>query len=126
MKILRLIDLDPEWLTKYDPSRGSWWRTDDSSVAQGILFACPSCAASRPDLVGVHSVVVFFSNCGIQVDPSRSLTKHLWSVSPPPSSGALRFENLTLSPSIDLTKDAEGNPKYPNEWHGFIQNGLIT
>lgn len=38
------------------------------------------------------------------------------------------FETLTISPSIDATLDAAGNPLPPNRkhWHGMIANGHVT
>lgn len=77
--------------------------------AQGIALRCPRC--------GNHRLAVAFDGRGVlphhgshssDGKPSR------WAVS------GTGFADLTLHPSVDLTRG--GNP---NCWHGWIQNGKV-
>lgn len=79
--------------------------------AQGVIFDCPVC--KNPG----HSIQVAFRDRGV-LDHHGTRGKDgqptRWQVV-----AGTGFEDLTLSPSIDLT------PWKPSCWHGHITNGEI-
>lgn len=127
---MRLVDLAPEWIrwedrVLTDPGQRRVYGIPAGDMeprtflpnaatlaeAQGIVFDCPVCKSPG------HSIQVAFRDRGVLAhhgtrgkdgQPTR------WKV----VSGT-GFEDLTLSPSIDLT------PWNPKCWHGHIRNGEI-
>lgn len=87
----------------------------------GVRFSCPVCSSWGANLVGAHMVGALFANPpdggAAQPDDERAHANHSgrrWS-----RSGST-FDDLTISPSIDLTRTA------PGEWHGFVVAGQVT
>lgn len=73
----------------------------------GLTFNCP--------VHGDHRLGVFFTN-PIDGMPPAADVKHLW------KREGERFEDLTLSPSVDASEfQREGTTC----WHGFIRSGEI-
>lgn len=84
------------------------------SEAQGIEFDCPKCRVSARS----HRIHVAFAGRGVldhQATRSTDGTPTRWQVV-----GGTGLDDLTLSPSIDLTHAD------PNCWHGFITNGVAA
>lgn len=107
---MRLTELEPEWVCDATPT--SYRRTESFADAQGLLFACPAHFKKNGGLVGTHMILIWFADRGA---PAECWPKARWRIS-----GGDSFENLSVSPSIDLTRGD------PDEWHGFITNGEIT
>jgi Family of unknown function (DUF6527) len=105
---MRLMELEPEWVTHRPPN--GIGHADSLESADGILFICPACWQKNGGPIGTHSVICWKPQvpAGIEPGPSR------W-----PMTGT-GFEDLTLTPSIDLTVGGGCT------WHGFIQNGEVT
>lgn len=139
--LARLVDLEPEWI-RWEDRPDTWtecvgdplaWRPGDptrqvsgmreyvvhvSSLAeaQGIWFNCPVCGRTNTERRS-HGLAVAFAGRGVlDHHGSRNADGHptRWTVS------GTSFEDLTLSPSVDLTV---GNPGC---WHGFVINGDVT
>ena len=91
---MKLIDLDPNWFT-----------TTDGRHGMGLTFDCPHCK--------VQSLGVWFSN---PVDGGPAAGPE-YSPAPRWHREGDTFDNMTLSPSIDVS--ASGH------WHGFIINGDV-
>lgn len=130
--LARLIDLRPYWIRweernaterdveVYRATLGSKLsllpKVETLEEAQGIRFNCPKCGRLNTE-VGQHIVLVSFADRGI---PDHLGTHNhegqpvRWQVM-----AGTSFGDLTLSPSIDLTRSN------PNCWHGFIQNGAV-
>ena len=110
---MRLTELDPEWvrLTETPGTRRRGGEVD-ITTAQGMIFLCPTCFQKNGGPVGTHSVLTWFRDRGVpdheEPGPGR------WAVT------GTGFEDITLSPSIDISSNGDG------EWHGFIQNGGVT
>lgn len=107
---MRLTDLQPVWLT-------------DGPGIVGVLFNCP-CAKCRGDgcKLGVR-----FANPTNGVPPTPNDEARV------ANNRGRRwvrigdsFETLSIQPSIDATKDRDGNdlPREQQHWHGFITNGV--
>jgi len=111
--LAHLTDLEPEWIVVGEAPNA---RRRDASLtaetAQGIVFLCPQCFAKNGGPVGTHSVMLWFRDRGVpkghEPGPGR------WAVE------GRGFEDLTLHPSVDLSKGI------PGEWHGWIKNGVAT
>ena len=91
---MKLIDLDPNWFT-----------TTEGRHGMGITFLCPHCKE--------QALGIWFANpidCGPPADP-------VFGPAPRWHREGDTFENMTISPSIDVS--AHGH------WHGFIINGEI-
>jgi hypothetical protein len=108
---MRLAELEPEWVT--DGWAKGFRRTDDFAEAQGIIFACPHHFQKNGGLIGTHSILIWFAERDV---PADCEPKHRWKVA-----GGSSFDDLTLSPSINLQVGGDAD-----EWHGFITNGEIT
>jgi hypothetical protein len=108
---MRLLDLDPEWVTNATPA--SYRRTDNFTEAQGILFACPFCYRKNNGLVGTHMILIYFADRGA---PPECEPLPRWTVA-----GGTGLNDLTLVPSINLQNEGR-----PDEWHGWITNGEIV
>ena len=106
---MKLIELEPEFVTNASPrshmSMDSRVLTPD---AQGILFLCPYCFKRNAGPIGTHSILVFFKDRGV---PAECEPLPRWNVQ------GNSFDDLTISPSIDLG---------PDDWHGFVTNGEIV
>lgn len=79
--------------------------------ATGVCFLCPKCFQRSGGGVGVHSVLVWFKGTPLDAVPGPAR----WSVA------GTSLEDLTLSPSIDLTRGG-----LSDDWHGFIKDGLAS
>lgn len=127
---MKLGDLEPEWLL--DDGRATPVDAYASAVPPegvryvGILFLCP-CARCRGS--GCTLGVRFANPIGGGA-PSPPNSNQIadnrgrrWTVV-----AGMTFETLTLSPSIDVTKDEHGQPLAPEHqhWHGFVQGGVCT
>ena len=77
--------------------------------AQGVMFLCPTCYKKNGGSVGTHSVIVWWKDPGALLDGNPT-----WNMT------GTGLDNLSLSPSIDLTKSPGGC------WHGFVTNGEAT
>lgn len=108
----RLVDLEPHWLM-------------DGARRVGIAFDCPcgNCLGK-----GCMLAVRFANPIG-GGDPTPDDQSKVgnnkgkrWTRT------GESFESLTVTPSIDSTKDKDGNPMPPEHqhWHGFITNGAIA
>ena len=76
--------------------------------AQGVIFLCPKC--------GEHYVLLWFKDRGVPDElkpgPGR------WT---PIGSG---IADLSLSPSVDLSKNEDGSPATGGcKWHGWVKDG---
>jgi hypothetical protein len=116
---MRLTELEPTFVWKASETEHSWWEDAPSlAEAQGILFKCPVCGRRDPTRSS-HSILVWFADRAV---PTHHEPTPRWAVA-----GGSSFEDLTLSPSIDLTRDRTGQEVIrPWEWHGHIQNGEVT
>lgn len=112
---MRLVDLEPEWCVT-GSAAGSIMRDEDLTIAtaQGVMFLDPVEFTKNGGPVGTSSVLCWFRDRGVAdaelPGPGR------WAVS------GTGFEDLTLSPSVDLTAGG----KHPGRWHGWVQNGEVT
>lgn len=106
---MKLAELEPEWTVA--TSKGGFRRTPDFAEAQGIIFACPHHFKKNDGLIGTHSILIWFAGRGA---PADYTPLPRWNIA-----GGSSFDDLTLTPSIDLTGGE------PDEWHGFITNGEI-
>ena len=90
---------------------------DSLSKATRIFFLCPVCYIKNNGPIGTHGIIVTFKDRNVP-DELGSHNKEgqptRWSVS------GNNYDDLTLSPSIDISRDL------PGEWHGFITNGEVT
>ena len=110
---IKLTDLEPEWVIATD---GSHARSDQLTIvnAQGILFLDPVEFTKNGGPIGTSSVLVWFRGRGVPDDKEPRPGR--WDVA------GTGFDDLTLSPSIDLTVQGE----FPDRWHGFIKAGRVT
>lgn len=94
---MRLTELNPSWI--------NYGRTNRPGT--GIIFNCPKCQLANKS----HRVAVYFEN---PLDGKEKLDHvHIyWR-----REGGT-FENLSLTPSINMIHDE-------CRWHGFITNGEI-
>jgi hypothetical protein len=115
---MRLSELDAEFISKAQPMgcHGGWGYFTGKSVdgAQGVLFICPKCQK--------HSVLVLFANPrNAAVVPVEAFPRNekRWQFS------GDAIDELTLTPSIDLSQISPDNPASPSRcyWHGFITKG---
>lgn len=109
---MKLIDLDPRWACDADIVISGVNRYFDGRVGMAVSFECPHCV-QRERSTGdrrVQRLAVWFAN-PIDGLPPTDDAKILWQRS------GDTFETLTLSPSIDASKEGH--------WHGFIRNGSI-
>lgn len=96
------------------------WIERDSRVI-GILFVCPTCSRGGTSIEGAHSVGVLFANPadGGPTAPNDEAIIANYGGKRWTRSGST-FADLSLSPSIDLTRGM------PGDWHGFVINGQVT
>lgn len=117
----KLLELDARFVGNYHAGTGT--PADPTSYqilagvdgAQGVLFVCPRC--------GGHSVLCWFST-------PRNAPPVPADASPKPGRWTFSgdsIESLTLQPSVDLSKDADGKPWPAGDghclWHGWVTNG---
>ncbi|HET7380033.1 MAG TPA: DUF6527 family protein [Gaiellales bacterium] len=118
---MRLTELEPQFvraeLTRVlptDPWRETMLYVGTLAEAQGVLFDCPTRGCS-------HRILVWFSDRGV---PPECTPSPRWAAS---GSG---YDDLTLAPSIDISRDKEGRPMFCEGgrpgWHGFITNGEVA
>lgn len=104
---MRLVDLEPQWLSLAPD------KTHRTQPGVGVSFHCPACHADGRQ----HRIGVMFLNT---LDAAPSV---------PPTPGldydnegvrwvrqGLTFEDLTLSPSLNLGA----------HWHGHVYDGEVT
>lgn len=136
---MRLRDLDARFVTNVTATTMLRLEQHGLNAVQGVLFRCPSCGAgltpvddhehSRRFLVGVHSILVLFSNPrGIEPAPADAGPgleggRHpRWTIE-----AGSTIDDLTLSPSINCDipwKDAEGVQHESScKFHGYVKNG---
>lgn len=113
---MRLVDLEPQFHT-YLPG-GDLGKVESLEHAHGIWFLCPACYVKNNGPVGTHEVLVWFADRGVAMEATPTPRWHV--------SGGTGYVDLTLTPSIDCTKNAQGIVDCPHEWHGFITNGEAT
>lgn len=105
---MRLTDLEPRFL-RVRPS--SLQHVPTLAEAQGIMFLCPACFQRNEGPVGTHEILIWFADRGVA--PGHVSCPRRWHVS------GTGFEDLTLSPSIDLS-NAQGQGC---QWHGWVRDG---
>ena len=110
---MRLTELEPQFV-RHAP--GQMIHVAMLVEAQGLWMLCPTCFAKNNGPVGTHGLIVTFRDRGVP-DALGSHGKNgvpsRWTVT------GTGYDDLTLSPSIDISKDGDG------EWHGYIINGEI-
>jgi hypothetical protein len=109
---MRLSELDPRWCCDADIVVGGVNRHHEGRIGMALSFECPHCV-ERKRATGdkrVQRIAVWFSNPMDGLPPTDDATT-LW------HRDGIDFETLTLSPSIDASKDGH--------WHGFIRNGSV-
>lgn len=99
---MKLTDLDPRWACDADIVIGGVARHYEGRQGMAVSFECPHCRECR--------LAVWFANPIDGLPPTDDATK-LWQRT------GETFETLTLTPSIDASKDGH--------WHGFITGGDI-
>lgn len=96
---MRLMDLEPRYY-------------EEGGQILGITFACPHCAPTGQRL----AIAVHLDGTNMDPDPGNpqqwAAGENVWQIA-----GGDSFENLSLSPSVDVS--ARGH------WHGHITNGDI-
>jgi Family of unknown function (DUF6527) len=110
---VRLIDLEPRFV-RYEEGGIRDSRITALAEAQGLWFLCPLCFAQNHGPVGTHTCETTFEGRGAlpeQGSHNKEGKPTRWNVS------GTNFQNLTLSPSIQLQGGCN--------WHGFITNGEI-
>jgi hypothetical protein len=103
---MRLVDLKPEFMRTTDDR---YMCACSYEAAQGVMFLCPRCFAVNGGERGTHTVLLWFAGVGVP--------EH-WRPLPRWERQGSGFEDLTLSPSIDISQ--------PCGWHGFIRNGDVV
>lgn len=128
---MRLVDLDPEWVTFDAASGGHFGYSDvhshvdydadadgnvdapESSIefahADGVAFMCPTCYAKKGSNIGVETVICWFKNRpNVPADATPGPGR--WTAT------GTSFDDLTLSPSVNVDHE---------HWHGYVTNGEI-
>jgi hypothetical protein len=115
---MRLQELNPQFVKhEMRDSVKIDVHVSDINIATGITFLCPVCFKKNNGSVGTHGITVTFRDRRVPDELGSHNKEGLpsrWAVS------GTNYENLTLSPSIDISQDL------PGEWHGFITNGEIS
>lgn len=110
---MKLIELEATFIGGYSESNHGFHHLPTIDGAQGILFICPKCMN--------HSIICWFKNPqNAQVVPDDAFPKPgRWAIS-----GSI-IDDLTLSPSIDLSLVDDEHPKASCRcyWHGYVTNG---
>jgi len=110
-KVKKLAELEPQFIRygRNDAGAEKWIHVDTLADAQGIYFTCPVCADG-------HMVGVTFRGRGVPDDLGSSDGEKptRWAVE------GTGFADLTLSPSIDLTR------RNACTWHGWVRGGSVT
>jgi hypothetical protein len=128
---MRLVDLDPEWVTygehgglgrygdmhshvAYHPDSLGEVDSPDTSIAMpqadGVMFLCPTCFKKNGGAIGTERVVVWFRDRAAV--PADAL--------PGPGRWVATgdsFDDLTLQPSVNVDHE---------HWHGFVRAGEIA
>lgn len=125
---MRLTDLMPAWVNYFSGGKfqrfadahshvfygeGTEWietpaAAENLMQADGIIFLCPTCFKKNSGRLGTESVLIWFAN--------RPNVPPLMTPAPRWNATGNGFDNLTLSPSINVENE---------HWHGWIQNGEI-
>lgn len=95
---MRLVELDPSWISTGNGRRG-----------MGVIFLCPHC---RDEYVGC-----WFRN-PLDGGPPYAEPRHDGSPEPLWAREGETFDTLTLTPSIDVS--------HRGHWHGFVTGGVVT
>lgn len=107
---MKLTSQEPQFIRygRNDAGNEKWTHVDTLAEAQGIYFTCPVCDDG-------HAVAVTFADRGVPDDLGSSNGERptRWQVS------GTGYADLTLNPSIDLTKRANCT------WHGWIREGKV-
>jgi hypothetical protein len=114
---MRLSELNPRWVAEMNAP-------DDAK--QGVSFNCPHCVQIQRPLPVRCAIFFDVPICGrppvdlnsvhrSQADPGHLADHHIGAVLWHREGDT--FENLTLTPSIDMSKWGC--------WHGFLTNGEI-
>lgn len=114
---MRLIELEPEWLTLVPDKPGYRQRGVSMDEAQGIIFLCPKCFAANGGPVGTHSVICWSRSRGVPDHETPGPGR--WTFA------GTSFEDLTLN------GDPPGNARSVLltagcRWHGLITNGEVS
>jgi hypothetical protein len=110
-----LAQLDACFVGEYsidENDRPTHRQLDSVEGAQGALFLCPKCEN--------HYVLCWFVNPrNASPVPADARPLPRWTFS------GETINELTLSPSIDLSRIDENNPEHPARcyWHGFVESG---
>ncbi len=108
---MRLAGLEPTFVVEATTTGFLPRTTCGLPEAQGLLFLCPLCWKRNGGPVGTHSILVWFADRNV---PAECEPKPRWTAT------GTGLHDLTLAPSIDLSKGEAGC------WHGFVQNGGIV
>lgn len=107
---IKLTELYPQFLKRIDDN--SFRQVDVIDDADGILFKCPLCFENNNrSIVGVHSIICWQPH----VPQTTTPIPGRWNLL------GTGYDDLTLqagSSSILLTSGCQ--------WHGFINNGVVT
>lgn len=122
---MKLVDLDPEWIL----DDGRCTPIVDALKGErfvGILFSCPCVRCQgRGCMLGVRFTNPIGGGPPSPPDDNQVADNNgkRWQVVT-----GTTFETLTISPSIDVTKDENGQllPVEQQHWHGHIQSGVCT
>lgn len=110
----KLDELEGELVKPTGPVRFA--RAESFGEAFGVMFLCPHCFQANGGPVGTHAVIVWWKDPG----PDLLDGNPLWKAT------GTGINDLTLHPSIDLTKDRKGRPIKDGCWHGFVKSGVAT
>jgi hypothetical protein len=111
-----LTELGPRWLlvAGEDSFYTSEEKFIDPAISQGIMFCDPIAFKQNNGFIGTSQIIVWFKDRGVPDTATPGPARWLMI--------GKSFSELTLSPSIDCSCGG----KYPNEWHGWIKQGVIT
>lgn len=120
---MRLADLDPRWLLEggrkvgfvfKSPTDPKWWQTCFFQAGRKLM-CCPERECYEKDAACCpHSQVGLCKAAGVDPEWIQGCNrKCAWQ-----AHGALEFDSLTITPSLDGSKGGL--------WHGHITNGEIV
>ena len=109
---MNLMDLDPRWACDADIVIGGIKQHFENRHGMAVSFECPHCVQRERETGDkrVCRLAVWFKN-PIDGLPPTDDASYLWERT------GDAFETLTLSPSVDASKEGH--------WHGYIRNGEI-
>ena len=110
---MKLLDLKPQFVRHLmrDGQRLMGY-VESIDEADGVRFLCPACFATNGGPVGTHSVVCWRRG---RVPEELAPGPGRWEIT------GTGLENLTLSPSVDISAGGRGCG-----WHGWIRDGTVT